>query len=186
MAIPRLPFFRKGKMHPFVHLSIVFWLYTALQCQSSMLSNSLVFHPFIQFTIEKEQNKLSFLDVLITHTEQGFSKSVYQKPTFTRQYLNFNFHYPLNVKKGIVCCLQHQANAICSDNVYQEMDRLRDTLLHQNNYPKGITSAPRNLDWKTEDKTLKLTHAAVAKYGETCHPLKVRLEEHWKAVVRGE
>ena len=31
-------------MHPFVHLSIVFWLYTALQCQSSMSSNYLVFH----------------------------------------------------------------------------------------------------------------------------------------------
>ena len=31
-------------MHPFVHLSIVFGWYTALQCRSSMSSNSLVFH----------------------------------------------------------------------------------------------------------------------------------------------
>ena len=31
-------------MHPFVHLSIVFWLYTALLCRSSMLSNCLIFH----------------------------------------------------------------------------------------------------------------------------------------------
>ena len=31
-------------MHPFVHLSFVFWLYTALQCRSSISSNSLVFH----------------------------------------------------------------------------------------------------------------------------------------------
>ena len=31
-------------MHPFVHLYIGFWLYTALQCQSSISSNSLVFH----------------------------------------------------------------------------------------------------------------------------------------------
>ena len=31
-------------MHPFVHPSIVFWLYTALQCQNSMSSNCLVFH----------------------------------------------------------------------------------------------------------------------------------------------
>ena len=29
-------------MHPYVYLSIVFWLYMALQCQSSMSSNSLV------------------------------------------------------------------------------------------------------------------------------------------------
>ena len=31
-------------MHPSVYLSIVFWLYMALQCRNSMLSNSLVFH----------------------------------------------------------------------------------------------------------------------------------------------
>ena len=31
-------------MHPFVHLSIVFRLFTVLQCRSSMSSNSLVFH----------------------------------------------------------------------------------------------------------------------------------------------
>ena len=31
-------------MHPFIHLSIGFWLYTALQWRSSMSSNCLVFH----------------------------------------------------------------------------------------------------------------------------------------------
>ena len=35
---------RESGMHPFVHMSIVFWLYTALQCGSNMSSNSLVFH----------------------------------------------------------------------------------------------------------------------------------------------
>ena len=36
-------------MHSFVHLSIVFWLYTALQCWSSMSSNSLVFHTSLGY-----------------------------------------------------------------------------------------------------------------------------------------
>ena len=64
--------------------------------------------PSIQFTMEKEQdNKLPFLDVLVTYTEQGFRSSVYCKPTFTTQYLNFNSHHPYMVKKGIVRCLQH-------------------------------------------------------------------------------
>ena len=44
LANPRSPFLGKGSMHPFIHLSIGFWLYTALQCRSSMSSNCLVFH----------------------------------------------------------------------------------------------------------------------------------------------
>ena len=44
MANPRSTFLGKGRMHPFIHLSIGFWLYTALHCWSSMSSNYLVFH----------------------------------------------------------------------------------------------------------------------------------------------
>ena len=115
--------------------------------------------PSIQFTMEKEQdNKLPFLDVLVTRTEQGFRSSVYRKPTFTGQYLNFNSHHPYTVKKGIVRCLQHRAKTIISDtDAYQEeMISLRHNL-HHNNYPERITSAPRNLDWRMEDNTRKLT-----------------------------
>ena len=41
---PRSPFSGKGRVHPFVHLSIVFRLYTALQYRSGMSSNCLIFH----------------------------------------------------------------------------------------------------------------------------------------------
>ena len=44
MANPKSPFLGKRRMHPFIHLSIGFWLYTAFQCRSSMSSNCLVFH----------------------------------------------------------------------------------------------------------------------------------------------
>ena len=61
----------------------------------------------IQFTMEKEQdNKLPLLDLLVTHAEQGFRSSVYRKPTFTGQYLNFNSHHLYTVKKGIVHCIE--------------------------------------------------------------------------------
>ena len=115
--------------------------------------------PSIQFAMEKEQdNKLLFLDVLVTRTEQGLRSSVYRKPTFTGQYLNFNSHHRYTVKKGIVRCLQHRAKTISSDtDAYQEvMIRLRHNL-HRNNYPGCITSAPRNLDRRVEDNTRKLT-----------------------------
>ena len=193
--------------------------------------------------MEKEQdNKLSFLDVLVTRTEQGFRSSVYHKPTFTGQYLNFNSYHPYTVKKGIVRCLQHRANTISSytDAYEKEMISLRHNL-YRYNYPKRMTSAPRNLDRRVEDNTLKLTMvclpyvkglaeriqkicspydirtvftsgSTLQRYlfqvkpptefnmiknyvysiprscgkiykGETDRPLKVRLEEHRKAVV---
>ena len=109
--------------------------------------------------MEKEQdNKLPFLNVLITRTEQGFRSSMYCKPTFTGQYLNFNSHYPYKVKKEIVHCLQHRAKAISSDiDPYQEeIISLRHNL-YRNNYPECITLAPRNLDRRIKDNTRKLT-----------------------------
>ena len=115
--------------------------------------------PYIPFTMEKEQdNKLPFLGVLLTHREQGFRSSLYRKPTFTGQYLSFNSHHPYTIKKGIVRCLQHRAKTISSDtDAYQEeMISLRHNL-HRNNYTERITSAPRNLDWRMEDNTRKLT-----------------------------
>ena len=103
--------------------------------------------PSIQFTMEKEQdNKLPFLDVLVTRTEQGFRLSVYRKPTFTGQYFIFNSHHPYTVQKGIVRCLQHRAKNISSDTdaYHEEMISLRHNI-HRNNYTEPITSAPRNL-----------------------------------------
>ena len=44
MAIPRSLFLGKWRIHPLIHKSIVFWLYTVFQYQSSTSSNSLVFH----------------------------------------------------------------------------------------------------------------------------------------------
>ena len=163
-----------------------------------------------------------------------------RKPTFTRQYLNFNSHHPYTIKKGIVRCLQHQAKTISSDtDAYQEeMISLRHNL-HHNNYPVSITSAPRNLDNTRKLTTVCLPYvkglaerikkicspydirtvftsgSTLRRYlfrvkpptefnmtkncvysipcscgkiykGETGRPLKVRLEEHRKAIVRGE
>ena len=125
----------------------------------TLLDPMNLIRPSIQFTMEKEQaNKLPFLDVLITYTEQEFRSPVYRKTTFTGQYLNFNSHHPYNVKKGIVRCLQRRTKTISSDtDEYQkEMISLRHNL-HCNNYPERITSAPRNLDSRIEDNPRKLT-----------------------------
>ena len=58
----------------------------------------------------------------------------------------------------------NMAKAISSDgDVYQEeIKSLRDNLYH-NNYPKSITSVPRNLDQTRENDTWKLTTVRLPK-----------------------
>ena len=67
LASPRLPFLGKGRMHPFVPPSIVFWLHMALQCQSSMLSNFLVFHTSGSIS----SSTTAFLFIIFLSTESS-------------------------------------------------------------------------------------------------------------------
>ena len=56
-------------MHPFVHLSIVFWLYMALQCRSSMSTNCLVFHT----SGDISSSPAAFLFLIFLSTESSSS-----------------------------------------------------------------------------------------------------------------
>ena len=56
-------------MHPFVHLSIVYWLYKAWQCWSSMSLNSLVFHTSGSISA----SPAAFLFLIFLSTELSFS-----------------------------------------------------------------------------------------------------------------
>ena len=141
----------------YVDDTFILWPYQ--EDVQTLLEDVNSIRPSLQFTMEKEQiNKLPFLDVLVTRTEQGFRSFLYRKPTFTGQYLNFNCYHPYNVKKRIVRRSQHRAKAISSDmGTYQEeMISLRHNL-HRNNNPERITSAARNLNGRIEDNTRKLT-----------------------------
>ena len=69
MAIPRSPFLGKEWMHPFTQLSITFWLYTALQCRSSISSKSLVFHTSGGIS----SSSAAFLFLIFLNTESSSS-----------------------------------------------------------------------------------------------------------------
>ena len=56
-------------MHPFVHLNIGFWLYTVLQCRSSVSSNCLVFHTSRGIS----SNPAAFLFLIFLSTESSSS-----------------------------------------------------------------------------------------------------------------
>ena len=95
-------------------------------------------HPNVTFTCELEQNnKLPFLDVLITRNSNGsMSRSVYRKPTWTGMYLNFTSFCPMQFKRTLVHTLYHRAMKICTpDKVDEELELLK-RVLKSNNYPE--------------------------------------------------
>ena len=72
-------------------------------------------HPFLKFTFEKEKGKcLPFFNVYVERTDDGFETSVYQKPTFTGQYLSWESFSPLKRKISPICTLVHRSLMICT------------------------------------------------------------------------
>ena len=60
-------------------------------------------HPSLKFTFEKEKGKcLPFLDVYVKRTDVGLETSVYQKPTFTGQYLRWESFSLLKRKISLI------------------------------------------------------------------------------------
>ena len=56
-------------------------------------------HPNIIFTHESEDsNSLLLLDVLVTHSDNGFSTNLYRKTIFTGLYTNFESLSPFNTR----------------------------------------------------------------------------------------
>ena len=114
-------------------------------------------HGRIQFTMEVEDNnRISFLDVLVERNEHSISTTVYRKPTHTDRYLNYRSHHHLRTKIGIVSFLRRRAENICVDEKtkFEEIKSLEDVFL-ANGYPlKKIQPA---LKTKTSTTTKKET-----------------------------
>ena len=68
------------------------------------------------FTSEKEVNgSLPFLDVLISRNKEGFTTTVYHKPTFSGVYSNFNSFIADEYKHGLILTLIFGIFSIVSD-----------------------------------------------------------------------
>ena len=104
-------------------------------------------NPNIQFTLEKEiNNKIHFLDVAITRSNNILTTNLYQKPTHSNRYLHFTSHHPLSQKTAITKTLYSRANNIIMDN--QQKIKQQKNILHvllQNGYPiKHALPPPKN------------------------------------------
>ena len=78
--------------------------------------NSL--NPALKFTSEKEESEsLAFLDVKIQKSDSKFITSVHRKPSFTGQYIRWDFFGPSKNKKNLISTLVHRALRICSKSM---------------------------------------------------------------------
>ena len=88
-------------------------------------------HKNIKFTYEKEStNSLSFLDVLISRSENGFKTSVFHKPPFSGVYSNFNSFIYHRYKIGLIFILLLRTFSIVSDfsRFHTEVSHLKNIL----------------------------------------------------------
>ena len=107
---------------------------------TSFLNSLNNIDPNISFTIELEQdNKISFLDTLITRHGNNLKIDVFRKPTHTDRYLDFNSHRDIKHKISAARTLIHRALTLPSTHATKqdELNHIRTTL-KCNGYPNEI------------------------------------------------
>ena len=97
------------------------------------------YHQSIQFTYElEENNKIPFLDVLITKSSNGkLETSVYRKSTNTDVYMNWKSHAPSTWKIATLKSLIKRAFLVSSTNssLNNELSHLKKVFCNYNDYP---------------------------------------------------
>ena len=125
-------------------------------------------HPSLQFTSEKENNnKLSFLDVLVEKNQFGITTDIYRKPTFTWNCMKWNSFSPNLTKIKLIPTLVDRAQKICSPSKLDgELGRLKK-LFSANGYPDAVVRS-------TIDRKMKSLDRDVV-FGPSKCPVPVRL-----------
>ena len=98
-------------------------------------------HKNMNFTYElEENNKLAFLDVLVSREAGKFSTSLYRKATFSGLYTNFNSFIADTYKKGLIFCLLFRVFALTVDweKFHEEVKFLKD-IFQKNLFPEHFT-----------------------------------------------
>jgi hypothetical protein len=108
----------------------------------------------IKFTKEEEQdNKLAFLDVLITKTDNGtLTTQVYRKKTHTDQILNYNSNHPTQHKVSCIKTLFNRIDTHCNtDQSKQDERKYLYSTFYKNDYPLDFIN--KVLQHKQQTKT---------------------------------
>ena len=88
--------------------------------------------PAIQFTVEdnKEDGAIPFLETIVKPEADGNLLTVYQTPTHTDQYLQWDSHHHLSAIYSVIHTLSHRVQTVCSnlELLHKEKTHLRNAL----------------------------------------------------------
>lgn len=73
------------------------------------------------------------------NTTNGLDVTVYPKPTYTDQYLDFRSHHPIHLKRGLVRCVYYRGNSVTTFRSNLQTKQLHlSSVLRQNWYPSSF------------------------------------------------
>ena len=115
------------------------WVIQQQAHKQAFLNHINSIDPAIKFTVEDTQGNgaIPFLDTLVTLlADNSLSITVYQKPTHTDQYLQWDSQHSLSAKYSVIGTLTHRAKTVCTDPelLQRELQHLRKAL-GRCNYP---------------------------------------------------
>jgi len=95
-------------------------------------------HVNMDFTYECEiDNKLAFLDVLVSRVSNQLVTSLYRKPTFSGLYTNFNSYISEKYKTGLIYCLLFRVFSLTVDWAkFHEEVKYLSVIFRKNQYPQ--------------------------------------------------
>jgi hypothetical protein len=105
----------------------------------SILETFHSYHPSLKFTYETEQeDRLSFLETIVTHRGRKLDIDWYQKPTATNRVLNYHSNHPAHQKSNTAENLIRRATTICSNKYKKRNLKKAQLILKENSYPDNI------------------------------------------------
>ena len=99
-------------------------------------------HPDLNFTIEYDDERLPFLDILLIKSNTKISTDIFYKETDSKQYLNFRSCHPKHTKTSIPYNLARRICTIVSDQ------RQRETRLSELRNSLQKAKLPRNSNFR--------------------------------------
>ena len=119
--------------------------------------------PHIQFTTEdaKPDGSLPFLDTkVLIQPDNSLLTLVYQKPTHTYLYLQWDSHHQLSAKYSVINTLRHRAKTVCSNqHLLKEEEDYLNRALSNCRYPTWALNRARMNTMDSNKRKNKTTYS---------------------------